>query len=386
MHPAGSDAWLKSKRVAFTGRLASMTRAEGVALIRKHGGYPVSKVTRLTSLLVVGQDGWPLQKDGRLTTKLRTARSLQRVGCKLAVIGEEELLGRLDSESLIDGVRRLYGTAQLSSLLKIPGDRLRGWLTAGLIQAAQTVEGVSYFDYGQVVSARALCDLIEAGVTVDRLRRSISQMQAWLGNVERPMLQLAILERSGALLVRLEDGLSEPTGQRCFDFAGSVDPRTLSLPGTSATAEDWFELGCEHEDAGRFNEAVKAYQQALLAGRPDATVCFNLANALFALGHKERATERFYQAVELNSRFAEAWNNLGVVLSDLGRSSEAVIAFERALAENPAYTDAHFNLADLLDQTGNASAARTHWQVYLRHDLETAWAAHARRRLKSLGN
>src|SRR4051812_24021052 len=51
-----------------------------------------------------------------------------------------------------------------------------------------------------------------------RRRRSIEQMRRWIGSVDQPLLQLAILERNGELLVRLEDVLADSSGQRHFDF------------------------------------------------------------------------------------------------------------------------------------------------------------------------
>src|SRR5262249_29644553 len=51
--------------VAFTGRLACMTRAEAFEVVRSHGGTPSQTVTRQTNVLVVGELGWPLLDDGR---------------------------------------------------------------------------------------------------------------------------------------------------------------------------------------------------------------------------------------------------------------------------------------------------------------------------------
>jgi tetratricopeptide (TPR) repeat protein len=373
---------LKGKRVAVTGRLASMSRAEAISLVRAHGGIFVSGLSRRTSMLVVGQDGWPLQKDGRLSSKLRKAQALQRSGQRITIISEEEFLGLLGLEGQIEGVRRLYSTAQLSDLLKIPGDRVRRWLTAGLIRAVETVDGVSYFDYPQVVSARTLSDLNQSGVGTDRLRRSIEQMQTWLKNVEQPLLQLSVMEQSGELLVRLNDGLVEPTGQRRLDFDAVDEPVSLSqLP---ATAAHWFELGCELEETGQFDDAADAYRQALAIGGSSAVACFNLANCMYAMGHKELAAERYSQAAETDGSFAEAWNNLGIVLADLGNSEEAVTAFERALLANPHYADAHYNLADLLDALGDAPAASAHWRAYLFQDRQSEWASHAKKRLAAV--
>jgi Tetratricopeptide repeat/BRCA1 C Terminus (BRCT) domain len=387
MPEASSDAWpFKGKRIAFTGRLASMTRIDVVALVRNHGGCPVLSVNHCTSLLIVGQDGWPLQEDGRLTNKLRKAQSLKRAGYDITVVAEEEFLARFGLEPCPEGIRRLYSIAQLSRLLKIPGDRLRKWMAAGLICAVDSVNGVSIFDYTQVVSARTLADLVGAGVNADRLRRSIRQMQSWLGNIQQPLLQLSVLEKNGELLVRLEDGLAEPTGQRHFDFADPIEQPTVTLMEERATADEWFEKARKHEDAGRTEDAVKAYRKALFVGGPDASTYFNMANALSILGKKERAIERYYQCVELDPEFTEAWNNLGVLLSDLGQPEEAASALERALKTDRQYSDAHYNLADLLDETGSEAAARAHWRAYLRHDQQSKWAAHARKRLSGIGS
>jgi NAD-dependent DNA ligase len=40
--------------VAFTGRLACMTRAEAFEVMRQHGGTPSKAVTKRTNLLIVG--------------------------------------------------------------------------------------------------------------------------------------------------------------------------------------------------------------------------------------------------------------------------------------------------------------------------------------------
>jgi predicted TPR repeat methyltransferase len=386
MPEASSDASIfKGKPVAFTGRLASLARADAVALVRRHGGRPASSINRRTSFLVVGQDGWPLQKDGRLTNKLRKARSLIRAGFNITVMAEEEFLDRFGLAACPEGVRRVYSTAHLSRLLKIPGERLRKWMAAGLIRAVSNVNGVSVFDYSQVAGARTLAGLLHAGVDAGRIRRSIRQMQSWLGNIEQPLLQLSVLEQNGELLVRLEDGLAEPTGQRYFNFADPIEQQSVTQITRRVTADEWFEQACKHEDAGRTKEAVKAYREALLVGGPDAVTCFNMANALSASGKKELAIKRYHQCLKVDSQFTEAWNNLGVLLSDAGRPEEALRAFERALQADPHYSDAHYNLADLLDETGNQAAARPHWRAYLRHDPQSGWAAHARKRLSGIG-
>ena len=61
--------------VAFTGRLASMRRADAFALVRTHGGKPREGVTKRTDVLIVGEFGWPLLDDGRPSNSLARAKS-----------------------------------------------------------------------------------------------------------------------------------------------------------------------------------------------------------------------------------------------------------------------------------------------------------------------
>src|SRR6516162_7463104 len=89
MEPAADAPPLQGQTVAFTGKLASMSRAQAAELVGAYGGQWAPSVTRHTSLLVVGQEGWPLAKDGRLSSKLRKARQLQQ-SQRLEVITESD--------------------------------------------------------------------------------------------------------------------------------------------------------------------------------------------------------------------------------------------------------------------------------------------------------
>lgn len=374
--PAKDADFLQGKQVAFTGRLASMTRKEAAELVCAFGGRYVPGVNRQTSCLVVGQEGWPLRRDGRLTLKLHKAQSLQRRGHTLRVLSEEELLARLGLDGRSQEICRRYTTAELVQLLKVPRDRLRGWLEAGLIRPVECTHGIAYFDFRQVAGAKTLCALIKSGVQPRRLRRSLERLRAWAGDVELPLAQLAILEKDGALLLRVGDALADPTGQLLFDFGAGKEESVVAFSESRVTAEECFERACRHEDAGRLKEAETSYRQALVSGGPDPACCFNLANLLYATGRKPEAAERFYQAVEMEAGNPEAWNNLATVLADLNRFEEAKAAFLKAIALG--YLDAHYNLADLLHEQGQSAEARPHWQAYLQHDQHSRWARYAR--------
>jgi tetratricopeptide (TPR) repeat protein len=367
--------WLQGKQVAFTGKLACMTRREASDLIRTFGGHCVSSVNHRTAFLLVGQESWPLQKDGQLTHQLKNAQELQQSGHSIAIISEEEFLSKLNLQDRTEGVHRLYTLAQLTNLLNVPRNRVRAWMHAGLIEPVETMHGVCYFDFRQVVGAKTLCELARAGISIEKIRRSLEQLQVWLPDAEQPLDQLALLEKNGHIMVRLEEGLVEPSGQMFLDFGDSQ----AIVQVQSTSAEQWFEIGCQHEEEGFLAEAVDAYRHALLVGGPDAEVCFNLANVLCALGQHEEASERYRQVVEIDCHHAEAWNNLGVVLTDLKRMDDAIEALRRAIDLN--YIDAHYNLADLLETTGKKSQAHEHWHAYLRHEPHGPWSKYARSKL-----
>ena len=59
--------------VAFTGRLACMSRTEAFDVVRQRGGTPSPAVTKRTRVLIVGELGWPLLDDGRPSNKLSRA-------------------------------------------------------------------------------------------------------------------------------------------------------------------------------------------------------------------------------------------------------------------------------------------------------------------------
>ncbi|GIW79156.1 MAG: O-linked GlcNAc transferase [Gemmatales bacterium] len=377
--------WLQGKQVAFTGRLATMTRAEAIALIESLGGQFSKSVTRQTQVVVVGQEGWPIRIDGGLTRKLEKAQQLQQAGCDIEIVAEQEWLDRLGFGERSQSMRRLYTAAQLGRLLRVPRERLRAWMRAGLIQPAETFQGICYFDFQQINGVKTLCDLTRMGVRPETVRKSLERLTRWLPDIERPLEQLAIIQQNGQLLVRLEEGqLAETNGQLQFDFPDEEESsETVRFETVGDGETDWQSEAEVHAEAGRLVEAARCYRRALLQGEADAETSFCLANVLYELGEKEAARERYYQAVELDGGFAEAWNNLGNVLCELEAFDEAIWAYRQALAAEPLYADAHYNLADTLDQLGRLEQARPHWQAYLAQEKTGRWADYARSRLRA---
>jgi hypothetical protein len=94
------------------------------------------------------------------------------------------------------------------------------------------VNWVKALGVSQRTWAKTLCELAQAGVRPEQIRRNLEQLQRWLP-VEQPLAQLVLLEQDGQLLVRLEDGqLAEPTGA-CTRSFSTCRPATTAWTSMS---------------------------------------------------------------------------------------------------------------------------------------------------------
>src|SRR5690348_7948653 len=100
--PGELDSSALKSSIAFTGRLACMTRTEAFAVVRRHGGTPSQAVTRRTTLLIVGELGWPLLDDGRPSNKLSRATSYG-----IPVVSERRFLEWI-GKAVPDSIQRTF--------------------------------------------------------------------------------------------------------------------------------------------------------------------------------------------------------------------------------------------------------------------------------------
>ncbi len=416
--PANS---LTGKRIAFTGRLAGMTRREARQLLTQRGAEVVDVSDGLLDFLVVGEDELPLEE---LEPALdATAQSAVRRG-ELTVLTETQLWQRLDLIEAEQNVHPLYTAATLAQLLGISVAAVRRWQRLGLIVPVREVRRLAYFDFQQVVTARSLARLVAAGVPVARIERQLRELRQFLPEIERPLAQLSILADGKKLLLRKEGGLLDATGQMRFDFdaAGDDSPDVLSANAVETGGElehdaDW-ELGgqspsehverrrqpvslansaspnveemrqfaAECEDEGELDQAVEWYRAILAAVGPHAETCFQLADALYRLGDLTASRERYYMTLEIDEEFIEARANLGCVLLELNQPELAEAAFRGALASHPDYADVHYLLARMLTRLNRPDDAISHWRDFLRLSPRSPWADEAKQALAESGH
>lgn len=352
---------LHNQVVVLCGRLISMSHADAADLIASRGGRFARRVSRATTIVVVGDDGLPLGSDGTPDPRLARAQELIADDVAIEILCETDFLSRAMHDD-DDAIHRAYTLAELIQIVGIPARVIRGWLRQGLLAPTRVVAGLQYFDFAHVSRLRTLAELAANGISAKRIRAGLEQLGQWLSD-DRPIELLnAVESHKRRLVVRLKDGrLAETRGQLLFDFeSDNNNSVVLGLPTTPL-----LERALAYEEEGDLELAATVYREILDRGDEEPETRFNFANVAYSLGWLDEAIELFEQALDRDAEYVEAWNNLGSALLDIGRDHDAISAFRRALRLRPAYADAHFNLATTLEENGKPDDAREHWVAYL---------------------
>lgn len=364
---------LEGLRIVITGRLASMRREEAQRLVEQAGGRTLSGVSSRTDLLVVGMEGWPLLPDGTPSRKLQAAERLRRAGHGPEIISERRFLERLGLREPAAERQGSCSLAQAAQILGVEEARLDRWRQFGLIHTDERGQ----LPYRELVSLRQIAALLEQGVPLRRLVRTLEGLRRLL-QVEQPLSQLRVLERRGELLAELE-------GVR-INLAGQIelfDQETAPAPGP-AELEAWFDFGADCEEEGRWLQAEAAYRRVLQLDPGFAEAHFNLGNILRGRGQLAAAAEAYRRAAEHAAEpplKVAAFYNLAYVLDEQGLFAPAAQALQQCLELDAHCADACFNLAMCYERLQQHRQAAEMWRRYLRLDPDSEWARTARRHL-----
>lgn len=358
--------YVKDRKVCATGHLVSMTHDELAKLVQHCGGTYVRFPTRSSVILVVGDGGWPSERNGSLSRVFERARKLKAYGYPIDFKTEDEFLERLGLHQTAGAIRGRHTLGDLSRILEISSVRLRRWLRAGLIQPTAIEFQIAYFDFHQVAFIKQLHELIEKGASLSDIGRGIEQAKDLLPDGHSLTSQWSNIERDGRVLLRLRDQLVDQTGQKYFDFESNRDAApSLFASKVKDGIHDLCDQALELEEQGRLEEAACVYRRALELDPEHATLQFDLGNVLFQLGNVKESLAHFRIATEYDIDFAMAWHNLGCVYAHLTEWDDAEQSLRRALSLVPNYADSHFTLAEVMRNQGRVVEAARHHNDYL---------------------
>ena len=135
------------------------------------------------------------------------------------------------------------------------------------------------------------------------------------------------------------------------DYKGAEQAYRAAAKLEPTRAEPHFFLGMTARAAGRTDDAMAHYEQALALSPQLAEAHMNVASLLSQMpGREEEALEHYAKALELREwpldLAAQAEYNSGICLYNLGRTEEARVALERAIGQAPTFAPAR----ELLEQ------------------------------------
>jgi protein O-GlcNAc transferase len=104
--------------------------------------------------------------------------------------------------------------------------------------------------------------------------------------------------------------------------------------------------------------AVVEQSKALIEQYPDAFIVWNLLGAAKkGLGRMDEAIVAYNKALILQPDYPDTYNNMGVTLREQGKLEEAIAAYDRALSIKPDYAEAFHNMGNALRAQGKLDEA-----------------------------
>jgi tetratricopeptide (TPR) repeat protein len=273
---------------------------------------------------------------------------------------------------------------------------LRYWKRTALLEpgddraAGDLPEQHSEFEFRDLVTVRSVLSLLDRGVSLRRIRRSVDALRKCIPEVDRPLTSLRTWVDGSRRVVMRHDGvLVEPDGQMMLDFVSDrpLPPLKLSFERRDSPVEqsavEWFEQGCKLDsNRATFTEAIDAYQRAIACDPDCADAHCNLGSVYFNQDRMASSRECFERALSCDPHHVEANLNLATLLEDEGRNHVALRHYKVALDADPLCADTHVSLALLYEKLGLRRTARDYWRRYLQLEPSGTWVDIARQRLR----
>lgn len=285
-----------------------------------------------------------------------------------------------------------YSLGEAARILGISPARLRSWERSALVRPSVLDGGRTAYGFRDLVCGKAILVLLDHGVPLRRIRRTVEAVRELIPELGEPVAQLRVwLDGSDRVVVRHGDALFEPDGQRVIDFALSParadDVPLLTAPsaelGSSPeTALEWFERGCQLDSHPEtFGEAIEAYRRAIDADPGFADAHCNLGAVFHQRDRRAEARACYERALECDAAHVEAHLNLANLDEEEERPEAALAHYRAALRADPLRAETHLAVALLYERLALRRRARDHWRRYLQCAPAGAWAEVARKRL-----
>jgi tetratricopeptide (TPR) repeat protein len=155
------------------------------------------------------------------------------------------------------------------------------------------------------------------------------------------------------------------------DLAAGIKRRQVALTALFGLALvaclflTWRQVGYWRDSATIYSHALEVTENNYIAYN-------NLGMTYYEAGRHDEAMAMFYQAIRSNPKFAEAYNNIGLELAGRGDFSAAISRFQQALRLQPNIKKAHSNLGMAYLKQGRVEEAWEMFRTALKNDPANA--------------
>ena len=106
----------------------------------------------------------------------------------------------------------------------------------------------------------------------------------------------------------------------------------LLLPGLSAAqdVQSYIDQGIKHSQAGRYDQALQAFDQALKLKPNDPALITYKGIVYYAQGQNDRAMKEFEAAIKLNPSFGRAYYQRGMIYENQEKYHQALADLKKA--------------------------------------------------------
>jgi DNA-binding transcriptional MerR regulator len=287
------------------------------------------------------------------------------------------------TQGLRSGPHGRLSAAEVARLFDLPEGKLRYWSQTGFLSPSSREGGRALYTFRDLIAVKVAKELLEAGLPLQRVRKSLDTLRASLPELDEPLARLRVRCEDDRVIVEdRERRFEAATGQLLLDLDVSRlkdrVAQVLRLPWVDDdgdrmhTAFEWFLAGCQRERSAEpgptrevaLGAARDAYEKALELDPQLAAAWTNLGGMLAETGDLDGARDHFARALECDPDQPEARANLAELALRQGDVDVAISGFRGVLQGAPDHFEAHYGLARALLQVGGKAQALAHLERF----------------------
>jgi len=153
-------------------------------------------------------------------------------------------------------------------------------------------------------------------------------------------------------------------------FEKAIAEAEASIKRDPRMARAHDNLGLCYEAIGRFDEAIREYQEAANLERaeqqPSPWPDVNMATLLVKLGRLDGVENALREALQFDARFPRAHYQLGLLFEKQANNREAINELQQAIQFDPSFDEPFYALGRIYQRTGERQRAASAYEEFRR--------------------